>query len=203
MVVKTGYQITKLGAIARIMSGFPDKNLDRQRQIVNGIKYSFVQPNHLGDYNNIKQCTTIISSRVISEGYFLRPQDILVKRLNPDSPTLISQEFKNTIFSSNLFLIRVADQYAPTYIAAILEHYNQMWQNSNTIGKVTVPNTISQKALAGIEVVKLPWAEQNKIGAIWIMMKHRKKLLHDLLDEDAKLLLAILSNLNTKKKEKQ
>lgn len=203
MVVKTSYQKTKLGAIARIMSGLPDKNPDRQRQIANGITYSFVQPNHLGDYNNIKKCTTIISSRIISEGYFLRPRDILVKRLNPDSPTLINQELKNTTFSSNLFLIRVTDQYAPAYIAAVLEHYSQMWQRSNTIGKRNAINTISQKVLAEIDVTALPWAEQEKIGEIWLMMKGRKKLLHTLLEEDTKLLLAIVSNLNAKTKEKQ
>lgn len=194
-------KIAKLGEIANILNGIPDS---RRHELVNNatvITYNFIQPNHLGLFNDIQSNSKIQRQTPVEDSYIIRKNDILLKRLNPDTVTLISEEMPNTTFSSNLFVIRVFKDYFPAYIACLLETQGIALLNSNIVGSVTAIKSISAKALAALQVPVIEFRKQKVIGQMWLLYKKRKTLLSNLILEDQRLMTAIINNITAGTKE--
>ncbi len=192
----------KLGKIAGILNGLPDK----QHELVNNINtitYNLIQPNHIGVLNDIQSTIEIQRQAPIDESYFLRQNDILLKRLNPDTATLIKEDLVNTTFSSNLFVIRVFKGYYPAYIACLLENQGIAWLNGNIVGSVAAIKSISIKALAALDIPVIEYKKQQAIGQMWLLAKRRKRLLSDLIAEDQRLLTAVINSITAGSREEE
>lgn len=191
----------KLGDIAGILNGLTDA---RQAGTAGGpgaITYSLIRPNHLGSCNDMERPAEITRQAPVDDSYLLRKHDILLKRLNPDTATLISDDVSNTTFSSNLFIVRVFKDYDPAYIACILENQGISWLNSNIVGSLAAINSISIKSLAELRIPVIEQAKQRSIGRIWVLHKKRKKLLEDLIAENRRLMSVLTRSVTTSAEE--
>ena len=193
----------KLGEIARILNGIADT---KQLEHVNNrsaIRYKFIQPNNLGVFNDIQDTLEIKRQTPLNGSYFIKNNDIIIKRLNPDVATLITDDILNTTFSSNLFVIRVFKEYYPAYIACLLETQGMAWLNSNIVGSVAAIKSISTKSLAALAIPIIEYEKQEIIGHMWLLYKRRKKLLGDLMVEDQRLMAAIIKDITASAKEEK
>gem|GEM_PF-729792 len=191
----------KLGEIADILNGLPDS---RQHELVNNagaITYNFIQPNHLGIFNDIQSASEIKRQTPVDDSYFIRKNDILLKRLNPDTATLISDDMPNTTFSSNLFVIRVFKDYHPAYIACLLENQGIARLNGNITGSVAAIKSLSAKALATLDIPAVEYEKQKILGQMWLLHKRRKKLLDDLIAEEQRFVAAVTNNITASARE--
>lgn len=191
----------KLAEIADILNGISDSKQNVLFNKEKDISYNFIQPNNLGICNEVLGTSEINRQAPVDNSYFIRQNDILLKRLNPDNVTLISKEILNTVFSSNLFVIRVFGDYYPAYIAYLLETQGMAWLNSNIVGSVTAIKSISTKAIAVLEIPVIEYERQKAIGEIWLLYKKRKKLLGDLMVEDQRLMEAIINSITASEGE--
>jgi hypothetical protein len=191
----------KLGVIANILNGIPDSKQSVLENDAGAITYRLIQPNHLGVFNDIKSSTEIKRQTFVNNSYFIRKNDIILKRLNPDTVTLISEDILNTTFSSNLFLIRVVKDYYPAYIACLLETNGMAWLNSNIVGSVAAIKSISTKSLSALNIPAIEYEKQKLIGQIWLLYKKRKKLLGELIAEDQRLIAALINSIARAKEE--
>ncbi len=191
----------KLGDIADVLNGVSDTRQSVLQYNKGTTTYSIIQPNNLGDFNEIQGLTKIARQAVIDESYFIRKNDILLKRLNPDTATLITIEMPYTTFSSNLFIIRALKGYYPAYIACLLENGGLAWLNSNIIGSVSAIKTISIKALKALEIPIIEYKKQKIIGQMWLLYKKKKQLLNQLIIEDRRLMAAVMNSVVSNDKE--
>ncbi len=193
----------KLGQIANILNGLPDA---RQHELVykaSFITYNFIQPNHLGIFNDIHSASEIKRLTPVSDGYLIRKNDIILKRLNPDAATLVREDVPGTTFSSNLIVIRVFQEYFPAYIACLLENQGIAWLNGNIVGSVAAVKSISVKALAALDIPAIEYAKQMALGRMWLLHKKRNRLLCDLITEDQRLMEAVIKSVTADTREAQ
>lgn len=185
----------KLSEIAEILNGVPDIKQSEYVDNATAITYNYIQPNHLGDFNEIRDISTIKRQAPVDDSYLIRENDILLKRLNPDTATLVGQNMLNTIFSSNLFLIRLVKKYYPAYIACLLESQGIIWLKSNIVGSVKAIKSISIKTLSELDIPFLDYNQQKAIGELWLLGKRRKRLFNDLITENQRLMAAIINSM--------
>lgn len=193
----------KLGEIAHVLNGIPDT---KQLELINNVStitYKFIQPNHLGVFNDIQNTLEIKRQTPVDDSYFIRKNDIILKRLNPDVATLIIDDILNTTFSSNLFVIRVFKDYYPAYIACLLETNGMAWLNSNIVGSVAAIKSISTKSLSALNIPAIEYEKQKLIGQMWLLYKKRKKLLGELIAEDQRLIAALINSITASAKEEE
>jgi len=193
----------KLGEIADIINGVPDS---KQIELVNNASmatYNYIQPNHLGIFNDIQSPSKIKRNTPVDDSYFIRKNDILLKRLNPDTATLINEDISNTTFSSNLFVIRVFKNYYPAYIACLLENQGISWLNGNIVGSLAAIKSISTKALAALDIPAIEYEKQKVVGQMWLLYKIRKQLLENLITEDQRLMTAVINSITASAKEEE
>ncbi|PKM78350.1 MAG: hypothetical protein CVU90_02280 [Firmicutes bacterium HGW-Firmicutes-15] len=193
----------KLGEISRILNGVADTKQHEHVNNMSAITYKFIQPNNLGVFNDIENTLEIKRQTPVDDSYIIRNNDIIIKRLNPDVATLITDDILNTTFSSNLFVIRVFKGYYPAYIACLLETQGMAWLNSNIVGSVAAIKSISTKSLAALDIPIIKYEKQEIIGHMWLLYKRRKKLLGDLIDEDQRLMAALINSITTSTKEEE
>jgi restriction endonuclease S subunit len=193
----TQFKNVKLGDIADILNGLPDTRQLELAEKAGATTYGFIQPNHLGVFNDIQDALEIKRQTPVDDSYLIRRNDILLKRLNPDMATLINEDVSNTTFSSNLFVIRVINDYYPAYIACMLENQGISWLNSNIVGSLAAIKSISIKALAELKVPAIEQEKQKAIGQLWLLHKKRKKLLNDFITEDQRLMSALTRSVIT------
>lgn len=191
----------RLGDIAGILNGLTDSRQAGPAGGPGAITYSLIRPNHLGSCNDIESPAEIIRQVPIDDSYLIRRHDILLKRLNPDTATLISDDVSNTTFSSNLYIVRVFKDYDPAYIACILENQGISWLNSNIVGSRAAINSISIKTLAELRIPVIEQEKQQAIGRIWLLHKKRKKLLKELITEDRRLMTVLTRSITTSAEE--
>ncbi|OPX85497.1 MAG: hypothetical protein A4E53_03491 [Pelotomaculum sp. PtaB.Bin104] len=185
----------KLDKIANILNGLPSGRLLGKANTTGVIRYNFIQPNNLGIFNDILGTSEIKGHTAVDDSYFIRQNDILLKRLNPDIATLIIEDMPNTLFSSNLFVIRLVKDYHPAYIASLLENKGMNWLNSNIIGSAAAIKSISAKSLAMLDIPAIDYYKQKAIGQMWLLYKKRRKLLVNMIEEDRKLMAAVINNI--------
>ncbi|MDF9407181.1 MAG: hypothetical protein A4E52_01720 [Pelotomaculum sp. PtaB.Bin013] len=193
----------KLGDIASIVNGLPDVKQHELMYNTSLITYNFIQPNHLGIFNNINITSKIKRQTPIDGNYFVRENDILFKRLNPDVATLVREDVPNTTFSSNLIVIRVTKEYFPAYIACLLENQGIALLNGNIVGSVAAINSISVKALAALDIPAIAYEKQVAVGQMWLLHKKRKRLLIDLIAADQGLMAAVLKSVTANSREEK
>jgi len=185
----------KLEKIANILNGVADTKLPGKANAEGVIIYKFIQPYHLGIFNDIQSISEIKRHTPVDDSYFVRKNDILLKRLNPDIATLVIDDMSNTVFSSNLFVIRVSKDYYPAYIACLLENQGMAWLNSNIVGSVAAIKSISARSLAALDIPAIHYDKQKTIGQMWLLYKQRKQLLENLIKEDQRLMAAVINNI--------
>lgn len=193
----------KLGDIADILNGLPDTKQLELAQNAGATTYGFIQPNHLGVFNDLQDALEIKRQTPVADNYLIRRNDILLKRLNPDIAMLINEDLSNTTFSSNLFVIRVINDYDPAYIACMLENQGISWLNSNIVGSLAAIKSISIKALAALEVPTIEQEIQKAVGQLWLLQKKRKKLLNDFMTEDRRLMSALTRSIAIRAEEEE
>lgn len=191
----------KLEKIANILNGVADAKLPGKENTAGVITYNFIQPYHLGIFNDIQSTSEIKRHTSVDDSYFVRKNDILLKRLNPDIATLVIEDMSNTVFSSNLFVIRVFKDYYPAYLACLLESQGMIWLNSNIVGSVAAIKSISAKSLAALDIPAIDYDKQKAIGQMWLLYKKRKKLLGNMIEEDQRLMAAVINSITTGAKE--
>lgn len=160
----TALKNVKLGEIASIVNGLPDVKQHEFMYNAGLITYNFIQPKHLGVFNDINIIAEIKRHASIDENYLVRKNDILFKRLNPDVATLVREDVPNTTFSSNLIVIRVTGEYFPAYIACLLENQGIALLNGNIVGSMAAINSISVKALAALDIPAIAYEKQVAAG---------------------------------------
>lgn len=185
------------------MNGLPDIRQAAFANSIGAVNYSFLQPNHLGIFNDIEDSLEITRPTPVEDSYLIRKNDILLKRLNPDMATLVIDDLPNTTFSSNLFVIRVYKDYCPAYLACILENQGLSWLNSNIVGSLSAVKSISIKALATLKIPDIGQKKQKTIGQLWLLHKKRKKLLNDFIIEDGRLMSALIRRVATSAEEEE
>ncbi|OPY55822.1 MAG: hypothetical protein A4E55_02410 [Pelotomaculum sp. PtaU1.Bin035] len=190
----TARKNVKLGEIAIILNGLPDAKQHELVYKASLITYNFIQPNHLGFFNDMHITAEIKRQTPVDDSYFIRENDILLKRLNPDIATLISKDMPDTTFSSNLFVIRLFEEYHPAYIACLLENQGMAWLNSNITGAVAAIKSISTKALKALDIPAIEYGKQKAIGRMWLLHKKRIQLLNSLAVEDQRLMAAVIKS---------
>lgn len=193
----------KLGEIASILNGLTDVKQHERMYNTGLITYNFIQPNHLGIFNDICKTSEVKRQTPVDENYFIRKNDILFKRLNPDVATLVREDVPNTTFSSNLIVIRVFKEFFPAYIACLLENQGIALLNGNTVGSLAAINTISVKALAALDIPAIVYEKQMAVGRIWLLHKKRKQLLSDLIVEDQRLVAAVIKSVTANTREER
>lgn len=193
----------KLGKIAAIFNGVPDTKQLKLANNASAITYNFIQPNHLGIFNDIQSISELKRQTPVDDNYLIRKNDILLKRLNPDIATLVCEDISKTVFSSNLFVIRVDKGYYPAYIACLLENQGLAWLNSNLVGSVSAIKSVSTKALTDLDIPAIGHGKQKVIGQLWLQSKKRKQLLSDLITEDQRLMAAVINSITASAKEEK
>lgn len=191
----------KLGEIAEILNGLPAARPPKLVCRASFITYNFIQPNHLGVFNDIHSAAEIERQTPVGDGYFIRKNDIILKRLNPQGATLVREEAPNTIFSSNLIVVRVSKEYCPAYIACLLENQGIAWLNGNIVGSLAAVKSISVKALAALDIPAAAYEKQVALGRLWLLHKKRKRLLGDLIAADQRLLAAAIKSVTADTRE--
>lgn len=193
----------KLGEIADILNGMPDARRHEPVYKASFITYNFIQPNHLGIYNDIHSASEIKRQTPVSDGYLIRKNDIILKRLNPDAATLVREDIPDTTFSSNLIVIRVFKEYFPAYIACLLENQGMAWLNGNIVGSFAAVKSISVKALAALDIPDAEYVKQMALGRMWLLHKKRNRLLSNLITEDQRLMAAAIKSVTADTREEQ
>ncbi len=193
----------KLGEIADVLNGMSDTKQSEPDHKAGVISYRFLQPNHLGLFNDIHGASEIKRSSPIGDAYMIQKDDILLKRLNPDIATLITEDILNTTFSGNLFVIRVNKAYSPAYVACLLENQRMFCLGSNIVGSVTAIKSVSTKSLVSLEIPVIEYERQKKVGQMWLLYKKRKQLLNHFISEDQRLMSAIINKVTTDVKEEE
>ncbi|WP_347489515.1 hypothetical protein [Desulfoscipio sp. XC116] len=185
----------KLEKIAYILNGVADTRQARKADTSGVLTYKFIQPNHLGIFNDIHNTSEIRRYTSLDHSYFIQKNDILLKRLNPDNATLIIDDMPNTVFSSNLFVVRVFKNYYPAYIACLLENQGLTYLNSHIVGSVAAIKSVSAKSLAELDVPAIEYDKQIAIGQMWLLYKKRKKLLKNMIEEDQRFMAAVINSI--------
>lgn len=193
----------KLGEIADILNGIPDSRQPEAVGNAGAIIYKYIQPNHLGIFNDIQSVSEIKRQTPVGDSYLIQKNDILLKRLNPDIAMLINEDIVDTTFSSNLFVVRVFKEYYPAYIACLLENQGRAWLNSNIVGSVAAIKSISAKSLASLDIPAMQYEKQKAVGELWLLNKKRKMLLSRLITEDQRLIAALINRITVRAKEEE
>jgi len=191
----TGGKHIKLGQLADIINGIPDVK-PAAYTTSPSITYNLIQPNHLGPYNNIQGYSVLKRPVPVNHNYLLRTGDILLKRLNPDNAVIVDTAPAQTIFSSNLFVIRVRDNYYAPYIASFLESLT--WLNSNLVGSFSAIRSVSLKTLAELDIPDIAYERQQAVGHLWLLHKKRQRLLEDFKTQDQQLFTAVMNSITSR-----
>lgn len=185
-----------LAEVAQIISGITDIRAEGESE--SRYVYSLLQPNHLLDDNSILKGTSIYRNKEIDEGLILIENDVLIKRLNPATATLVKDPLVKTVVSNNLFIIRPFSDVDSAYLACVIEE-GIISINAQITGSSAAIKTISRKIVSEVKIPIIPLNEQKKVGLIWLLTKRRKRLLQDLMVENGKIATSVLKNMIKRK----
>ena len=101
---------TQLCEVAEIISGTVEDKAAASGQY----KYCYLQPNSFDENGDTGEFSTIYKDVPIPDNQLLALNDIIIKRLNPKYPFVVTSLSEPTLISQNLFIIRPkAEIYAP------------------------------------------------------------------------------------------
>lgn len=175
---------TQLYEVAEIIPGtVEDKTTDSGRY-----EYRYLQPNSFDENGGTGEYSIIYKEIPVPNSQQVAINDIIIKRLNPKYPFVVTLLAEPTLISQNLFIIRPkADIYAP-YLACLFEQANVLSQIEHLIGSMVAIKAISAKKLMGITVPLLEIDKQVALGNYWLLSKKRKQLLVRYMEENDRLL---------------
>ena len=153
--------------------------------------YTAIQPGQLTSDGLTGECTTVLRDTPCSEEQFLKPGDVLIKRLNPDCAVVFEGSNEPVVASANIFIIRPKRDLDSKYLAFLLEKSKLLQRVSQLSG---VGTTVAALTVAQIEggIIPLPSMRQQKIlGELWALSKKRERLLRDLTIENDRLMRAL------------
>lgn len=155
------------------------------------LTYIAVQPGQLTADGLVGGFTTVLRDTPCSEEQFLKPGDVLIKRLNPDCAVVFEGSQAPVVASANIFIIRPKRDLDSQYLAFLLEKSKLLQRVSQLSG---VGTTVAALTVAQIEggIISLPPMRQQKIlGELWTLSKKRERLLRDLSLENDRLMRAL------------
>lgn len=176
----------KLDEVAEIITGFA-----ASKDSEGPYHYFYYQPNSFTESGEVIELTDIVRNESVAERNLLRIGDVLVKRLNPKFPLLVSELSGDSIVSTNLYIVRAKPGIVPEYIAFLFEQSSVLTQVSQFSGASSVIKAISAKKLMDITIPLLPIEKQDLVGKWWALVKKRKRLLSEYNNETDKLAAAI------------
>lgn len=175
--------------------------LDEVAEIITGVAaskgsegpyhYFYYQPNSFTESGEVIELADVVRNELVPERHLVRIGDVLVKRLNPNFPLLVSELSGDSIVSTNLYIVRAKSGIVPEYVAFLFEQSSVLTQVSQFSGANSVIKAISAKKLMDITIPLLPIEKQDLVGKWWTLVKKRKKLLTEYIDETDKLTASI------------
>ena len=182
---------TQLCEVAEIISGTVEDKAAASGQY----KYCYLQPNSFDENGDTGEFSTIYKDVPIPDNQLLALNDIIIKRLNPKYPFVVTSLSEPTLISQNLFIIRPkAEIYAP-YLACLFEQVGVLSQIEHLIGSMVAIKAISAKKLMGITIPLLEISRQRALGNYWLLSKKRKQLLARYIYENDRLLAVMADKL--------
>jgi restriction endonuclease S subunit len=180
----------RLSDVAEVVTGVIDEKLNDGEY-----QYYCYQPNSFTESSEICDLPMIIRKQPVEQRQIVRPGDVLVKRLNPSFPLLVTSSPKASVVSSNLFILRCNSEILPAYLAFLLEQPNILTQVLQLSGASAAIKAISARKLMDIIIPLHPFAKQEKIGAWWQLSKKREALLHAYQAESERFMSLIANKL--------
>ena len=157
--------------------------------------YSAIQPSQLTIDGLEGESTTILRDIPCNEDQFLKPGDVLLKRLNPDCVVVFEGSSKPLVTSANIFIIRPQQCLESKYLAFLLEKSKLMQRISQFSGVGTTVAALTASQIAG-GIIPLPTLDKQKIlGDFWALSKKQKSLLRALSLENDRLMCAVCGKL--------
>lgn len=183
-------QVARLCEVADIITGIvEDKSVDE------AFWYSCYQANSFSEGGEITELPIIARKEEVSERQFVKEGDVLLKRLNPNFPLLVTVPFVNGVVSSNLFILRSGREILPSYLAFLFEQPSILSQVTQISGANSAIKAISAKKLKDVTLPIVSLDSQDKIGKWWKFGKKRKRLLLEYLSENDRLMAAVADNI--------
>ena len=183
-------QQTKLSEVAEIVTGIAE---DKGGE--GAFAYRCYQPNSFSEGGEISELPIITKKEMVSERQLVRAGDVLVKRLNPNFSLLVLSPLKDSVVSSNLFILRAGQSIMPVYLAFLFEQPNILAQGTQLSGASSAIKALSAKKLEDIIIPVLPREKQEQIGKWWESGKKRKKLLLEYITESDRFVTAVVENI--------
>ena len=153
--------------------------------------YTAIQPGQLTSDGLVGDFTTVLRDTPCNDEQFLKPGDVLIKRLNPDCAVVFEGSNEPVVASANMFIIRPKRDLDSKYLAFLLEKSKLLQRVSQLSG---VGTTVAALTVAQIEggIIPLPSMRQQKIlGELWALSKKRERLLRELTFENDRLMRAL------------
>lgn len=182
-----------LGKLADIIPGV----LPQEKKGKELISYTAVQPGQLTPCGITGEFAIILRDTPCMEEQFLRPNDILMKRLNPDYVAVSSGFAIPVILSVNLFAIRIrpGKELDTFYLAFLLEKSSLLNRILQLSGKGTTVAAVTASQIAAGVIPLLPLQKQREVGMLWSLSKQKEVLLKEMLRENDRLLRALSEKL--------
>jgi hypothetical protein len=174
-------RFVKLNDVAEVITGIAADNTDGR------YSYFYYQPNNFIESGEVTDLTVVKRNELVQERQLIKMGDILVKRLNPNYPLLISELPGDSIVSPNLYIVRGGPGIIPEYLAFLFEQSSVLSQITQLSGANAAIKAISAKKLVDISIPLIPTEKQVLIGKWWTLAKRRKKLLMEYISETDKL----------------
>lgn len=175
---------TQLCEVAEIISGTAEDKAMASGQY----KYRYLQPNSFDENGDTGEFSIIYKDIPVPDSQLLALNDIIIKRLNPKYPFVVSSLPEPTLISQNLFIIRPKAKIYAAYLAFLFEQANVLSQIEHLIGSMVAIKAISAKKLMNITMPLLAMDKQVIIGNYWILSKKRKQLLAQYMHENDRIL---------------
>ena len=153
--------------------------------------YTAIQPGQLTADGLTGECTTVLRDTPCSEEQFLKPGDVLIKRLNPDCAVVFEGSNEPVVASANIFIIRPKRDLDSKYLAFLLEKSKLLQRVSQLSGVGTTVAALTVAQIEGGSIPLPPIKRQKILGELWALSKKRERLLRELTLENDRLMRAL------------
>ena len=157
--------------------------------------YTAIQPGQLTSDGLVGDFTTVLRDTPCNDEQFLKPGDVLIKRLNPDCAVVFEGSNEPVVASANIFIIRPKRDLDSKYLAFLLEKSKLLQRVSQLSGVGTTVAALTVVQVAGGVIPLPPLKQQELLGEIWALGKKQEKLLRDLMFENDQRMRALCGKL--------
>jgi len=182
---------TQLYKVAEIIPG----TVEDKATASGRYEYRYLQPNSFDENGDAGEFSIIYKDIPVPDSQQLALNDIIIKRLNPKYPFVVTSPPEPTLISQNLFIIRPKTEIYAPYLACLFELAGVLSQIEHLIGSMVAIKAISAKKLMGITIPLLEMDKQVALGNYWLQSKKRRHLLAQYMYENDRLLAVTADNL--------